>query len=203
MATVALEGTEFSFSVLGADTTREGFWARTKLTVKNEFVSYQEIGETFSREEIENWIVSAFRLLAGGYYSNQSLSFERAGVSVDFCPHAPGDKNCSRQERRSHDCVMQVHLLMRSSDKKRLLGGVYSLLLHKKQLQEFALALKEEYEKAFASYEPKTGKYLFVGVSPKGYMGCNYWYLDQTKSTKPGDYVWVRPRDKTYIFNRI
>ena len=36
---------------------------------------------------------------------------------------------------------------------------------------------------------PKT--YLFVGVSPRGYRGCNYWYIDEGKKTLPGDYVWA------------
>ncbi len=192
MATFTLEGTELSFSVLGTDASKGGFWAKTEIVIKNEYISYREIGETISREEIENWITSASRLLAGGYSSNYHLAFERAGLSVDFSPYAPGDKKCSREERRAHNCTMVIHFLMRSSDKKRLLGGVYSLLLHRKQVKEFALALKSEYEKAFARYEPKTGKYLLVGVSPKGYKGCCYWYLDVTKTTKAGDYVWVR-----------
>ena len=192
MATFNVEGTEFSFSVLDTDASKSGFWAKTEIVLKNEYISYREIGKTFSREEIEDWIVSAFRLFAGGYVWDYTLSFARAGVRVDFCPYAPGDRKCSREERRAHDCAMAIHVLMRSSDKKRLLGGVYSLTLHKKQAQAFALALKEEYEKAFARYEPKTGKYLLVGVSPKGYKGCNYWYVDESKTTKAGDYVWVR-----------
>ena len=192
MAALTLQGTEFSFSVLGADASKNGFWAKTETTLKNEYISYREIGETFSKDEIESWIVSAFRLLAGGFVSEYTLAFEKAGLTVDFYPYAAGNKECSREDRRLHDCVMSVHFLMRSSDKKRLLGGVYSLILHRKQIEAFAIALKAEYEKAFAPYEAKTGKYLFVGVSPKGCKGCSYWYLDESKSTKVGDYVWVR-----------
>ena len=33
--------------------------------------------------------------------------------------------------------------------------------------------------------------YLFVGVSPRGYRGCNYWYIDEEKQTLAGNYVWV------------
>ena len=36
------------------------------------------------------------------------------------------------------------------------------------------------------------GKYAFAGVSPLGAEGCNYWYLDESKALKKGDYVWVR-----------
>lgn len=35
-------------------------------------------------------------------------------------------------------------------------------------------------------------KYLFVGVSPKPFYGCNYWYIDESFSVKPKTYVWVR-----------
>lgn len=34
--------------------------------------------------------------------------------------------------------------------------------------------------------------YCFVGVSPKGYLGCNYWYLDEEGKSVPHAYVWVR-----------
>ena len=35
-------------------------------------------------------------------------------------------------------------------------------------------------------------KILFVGVSPKPYYGCNYWYIDESGLTKPKTYVWVK-----------
>ena len=35
-------------------------------------------------------------------------------------------------------------------------------------------------------------KILFVGVSPKPYYGCNYWYVDESGLTKPKTYVWVK-----------
>lgn len=36
------------------------------------------------------------------------------------------------------------------------------------------------------------GKVLYVGVSPKPYYGCNYWYVDELGKTKPKTYVWVK-----------
>ena len=33
---------------------------------------------------------------------------------------------------------------------------------------------------------------LYVGVSPKPYYGCNYWYVDESGLTKPKTYVWVK-----------
>ncbi|MBQ8885681.1 MAG: SWIM zinc finger family protein [Clostridia bacterium] len=33
--------------------------------------------------------------------------------------------------------------------------------------------------------------YLYVGVSPKGQYGCNYWYIDEEKQTQANTYVWV------------
>ena len=33
--------------------------------------------------------------------------------------------------------------------------------------------------------------YLYVGVSPKGQYGCNYWYIDEEKQTQENTYVWV------------
>ena len=35
-------------------------------------------------------------------------------------------------------------------------------------------------------------KVLFVGVSPKPYCGCNYWYLDESGETMPHTFVYVK-----------
>lgn len=35
-------------------------------------------------------------------------------------------------------------------------------------------------------------KWLFVGVSPYPYRGKSYWYVDESGTTQPRTYVWVR-----------
>lgn len=35
-------------------------------------------------------------------------------------------------------------------------------------------------------------KILYVGVSPKPYYGCNYWYVDESGKTQAKTYVWAR-----------
>lgn len=35
-------------------------------------------------------------------------------------------------------------------------------------------------------------KILYVGVSPKPYYGCNYFYVDESGLTKPKTFVWVK-----------
>ncbi|MBQ8309170.1 MAG: hypothetical protein IJX96_04980 [Clostridia bacterium] len=192
MPTIDLQRTKFKFSVLPPKLFSRGHWVRTEISVDNEYVKYTEIGENVLRTELEEWIFAMFRLLAGAYAKEYSLSFERAGLAVDFYPHMVNGEEVSREERRRNDCVMVIRMLMRSSDKKRLLGGVYSFLLHREDIQTFASALREEFDAAFAKFERNKGKYLFIGVSPKGYKGCNYWYLDPTKTVKKGDHVWVR-----------
>ncbi len=191
MPKINLQGTEFEFSVLPLKLFSNGFWARTKISIKNEFVSYSETGEMISRDELEKWIFSMFRLLAGAYGQERSLGFEKAGFAVDLYPFMKEGLETTRTERRENDCVMVVRLLMRSSDKKTLLGGVYSLLFHRQEIEEFALALRKEFDAVFEKFVRGRGKHLFVGVSPFGFSGCNYWYLDETDTVKQGDYVWV------------
>ena len=191
MAKIDVMGTEFTFSILPLKIFSRGFWARTELSVKNAYLSYQDTSETITREELENWIFSMFRLLAGAYGEECSIMFERAGFSVDFYPYTENGEKVSREKRRQNDCVMAIRLLMRAAGKKEFLGGVYTLLLHRKDIELFALQMKEEYEKIFAQRIHGRGKYLFVGVSPLGYKGCNYWYFDPTGQTAAGDYVWV------------
>ena len=191
MATLQVQGTEFTFSVLETD-SKHGFWANTETEIKNEYIHYREVGKNLSRDELEEWIFCMFRLLAGAYGKEYSLSFERAGLAIDLYPHTKKGEEVSREERRSNDCVMAIRLLMKSKNKKQFLGGVYTLLLHRKEMERFAVALQEEFKRAFERFESKQGKYLFVGVSPKGYKGCNYWYLDESKRVQAGDFVWVR-----------
>ena len=35
-------------------------------------------------------------------------------------------------------------------------------------------------------------KVLYVGVSPKPYYGCNYWYVDLSGTATPKTFVWGR-----------
>ena len=192
MAMIEREGTRFSINVLPLKLLSKGIWARTEIIIENEYVQYKDLGEYILREELDQWIVAMFRLLAGGYASEYSLAFEKAGIAVDLYPYTEEGGEASRQARRENDCIMAIRLLMRSKDKKRLLGGVYSLLLHREDIEKFALELREEYDSVFEKLGKGKGRYLFIGVSPRGYHGCNYWYLDPTKSVQPGDYVWVR-----------
>lgn len=191
-ATFTVEGTRFSIAILPLKLLSKGMWAKTEISIENEWLHYKDVGEYISREELDQWIVAMFRLLAGGYATEYSLSFEKAGIAVDFYPYTKNGEEASRQERRDNDCVMAIRLLMRSKDKKRLLGGVYSLLLHRDDIEKFATELRKAYDEVFEKFKRGKGEYLFVGVSPRGYHGCNYWYLDPTNTVQAGDYVWVR-----------
>ncbi len=190
MACLELQGTKLTFSILPYE-DKDGYWAKTQIAVENEYVSYRMIDELFTFEELETLIFSMHRLLAGAYAKECNLSFEKAGIAVDLYAHTENGKELSREERRQKDCFMLFRTLLKSSDKRSFLGGVYTFILHRKEIEKLATALKTELDKAFVR-NTQTGKYLFVGVSPKGYKGCNYWYLDTSKTVKSGEYVWVR-----------
>ena len=48
------------------------------------------------------------------------------------------------------------------------------------------------YGKRLEDAQEKQEEYLFVGVSPQGRYGFNYWYIDETKKTKARSFVWVK-----------
>lgn len=192
MAVIEIQGTKFTFSILQLKLFSNGHFARTEIKIENEFIHYEDKTERFMRTDIERWIFGMFRLIAGAYGKDYHLSFEGCGFSVDLCPYRKNGLEATRTERRQNDCLMSVQMLFHSSKNKQLLGGVYSLLLHRKDIERFAVALQKEYHNAFAKTRPSKGKYLYVGVSPQGYQGCNYWYLDESKQVKAGDYVWVK-----------
>ena len=190
MALIDLQGTSFSFSFqLPKFSLRENR-AKVEVAVKNEWVSYKQIEKHISPDRIEEWIFCMFRLLAGAYKREYNLSFEEAGLAFDFYPYTKDGNEVSREERRKGDCVMAIRMLMRSSNGK-FLNGVYTLLLHRAEIEEFAKSLRKEYDKTFVKRVHGKGEYLFVGVSPLGYEGCNYWYFDPSGETKQGDYIWV------------
>ena len=186
-----VRGTTFDVSVLPVRGFLRSARAKTEIVVKNEFVNYREVGRTMLKDELENWITAMFRLLAGAYGKPYSLSFDGAGFAVDLVPYTENGGEVSRQKRRENDCVMSISLLMRTRNRKKLLGGVYTVALHRKEIECLATKLKNEYETSYAGFRKKRGKYLFAGVSPLGYVGCEYFYLDPSKSVAAGDYVWV------------
>ena len=192
MATINLQGTEFVFRLLPVRLFSSGYWARTEISVKNEYVDYRQVQESIPREEMESFLFSMFRLLAGAYPKEKSISFERAGLAIDLYPYTKDGEEASREERRQNDCVMAVRLMMHSNAAGKFLDGVYSILLHQKDIEIFARDLRKEFDEVFRKFVHGRGKYLFAGVSPQGYTGCNYWYLDSSKSVKAGDYVWVK-----------
>ncbi len=191
MATVELQGTSVSVKLLPLGVFSDGYWAKTEISLKNEYIEYRKVYKDIARDEIEDWIFAAYRLLAGAYGREYTLDLERAGISVTFCTtYAEGVKE-TREERRKSDCLMLLRFVMRSSDDKRFLDGVYTLVLHREDIKKFADKLRAEFDEVFARFVRGRGKYRFVGVSPLGYAGCNYWYLDDGKDVQAGDYVWV------------
>lgn len=190
MAEMNLQGTKFSFTLLPLRIFHGEEWARAEISVENDHIAYKCVEKGISSAQLEEWIFCMFRLLAGAYKKEYSLSFESAGFAVDFYAYTEEGNEVSREERRKRDCVMAVRVLMRSK-KGEFLGGVYSLLFHRKDIERFAKALREEYDKIFIKRVHGIGKYLFVGVSPLGYSGCNYWYFDASGEAKKGDYVWA------------
>lgn len=190
MATIDVQGTKFSFSLLPLKMLSSGRYARARLEIQNEYVRYDYTMENILREDLEEWIFCMFRLLAGAYGREYNLSFEKTGMRVDLYAHTENGMEVSRQERRKHDCMMLIHFALQSV-KGAFLGGTQSFIFHRKEIEEFATALREEFYQVFEKYARGKGKYLFVGVSPLGYKGCNYWYFDKSGKTKAGDHVWV------------
>ena len=147
MATINLQGTEFVFRLLPVRLFSSGYWARTEISVKNEYVDYRQVQESIPREEMESFLFSMFRLLAGAYPKEKSISFERAGLAIDLYPYTKDGEEASREERRQNDCVMAVRLMMHSNAAGKFLDGVYSILLHRKDIEIFARDLRKEFEK--------------------------------------------------------
>ncbi len=164
----------------------------TRIAVENEYLAYEDEGEWIDFEELDAFLTAASRLLAGGYPKEYSLTLERAGIAADFYAYTEDGKPVSRTERREKDCVLALRLLMRSKRKKQFLDGVYTLLLHRKEIEALVAGLRAELSEKGVQRIPGRGKYRFAGVSPLGYTGCAYLYYDEKGEVNAGDYAWVR-----------
>ncbi len=193
MPTIELQGTVFGCEILAPKqgVFGEKGWTRLRVTLKNGYLDYQDVSRKLLLQDVEEWIFAMRRLLAGAYTKEYSLMFEGSGLAVDLYP-SENSANESREERRNADCVMAVRILMRSADQRSYLGGVYTLLFHRKEIELFSRQLGKEFHCAHANYIKGKGKLAFAGVSPLGYGGCCYWYLCDIDGVTPGDYVWVR-----------
>lgn len=192
MATIDLQGTKFIFCCIPWKLFSSAGWANVQVGVENAHVNYLDGERKLLIEDLENWIFAMHRLLAGAYKSEYNLTFENAGIAVDFYPYCVDGEEPTREQLRQNDCVMAVRLLMRSADKHSFLGGVYTVLMHRQDIKSFAANLLKEFEKCYPKRVHGRGKFVFAGVSPFGFEGCNYWYLDNLSAAEAGGYVWVR-----------
>ncbi len=191
MATVKLQGTKFTLTLLPPK-QGEREWATTLLALENEYISYRDEGKYASVVAMEELIIAFSRLLAGVYEREHTVALDRMGLAVDAYAYTEKGKPVSRELRREKDCVAAIRLLMRSKDKRAFLEGVHTLLLHREQIETLVDGLQTEFNAHYASLLVGEEKYRFVGVSPRGYRGCNYLYYDESGTVDAGDYVWVR-----------
>lgn len=192
MATVTVQGTSFTFVLQEKPKHWDGYTLTVNMAVENEFIHYQRVCRC-NFDDIEEMLFCMFRLLAGGYRKEYVLRVEGTNAIVNFNPDIEaGVTELTRTYLRSRNCKAVFNLLFFSAKAKNTLGGVYTIIIPKNALKLFALRLQEEYKPYAEELSKQRGKYMFVGVSPQGYKGCNYWYLDTQKKTKPNTFVWVK-----------
>ena len=198
MATVVLNSTRLTCEILTNNAFDAEPHIRLRIALKNAYLDYVDDNRRVEPAEMEEWIFSMRRLLAGAYGKERSLTFENAGFAVDLYPHTVDGKEVSREERRKNDCLMAVRMLMRSEDEKSFLGGVYTLLLHREEIDAFSQELRKELDERYSSFTKGEGPLMYAGVSPLGCSGCCYWYFDEAGTRdercalQKGDYVWVK-----------
>jgi hypothetical protein len=191
MAVFEQKGTTFTFSIVPPEGVWDKHWIRTKISIKNPFINYEEIGERLNVDEMNEWLCLIARFLAGAFPKTSEFVTEKLGLAADFYPYSKDNRELTRAECRSVDCVMALRLLFKDLDGK-FLSGIYTLLLHRAELSKLLAEFTEDLARYYPVPPTAKGKYLFVAVSPLGYLGCKYWYFDPTSTVNKGEYVWVR-----------
>ncbi len=192
MATVNIHGTEFTFAVAEKPKRWDGYSVYVQLTVENEFIHYHS-ERRCDLGDVEGIVYGIYRLLAGGYRHTHEVPLPNMDAVLLFNPDVEtGVEDPTREYLRSRDCKLVWNMLFHSAKEKNTLGGVYVLMIAREALSPFVKALEAELEPYTKECAKRKGKYLFVAVSPQGYKGCHYWYLDPKKKTKAGTFVWVK-----------
>ena len=191
MPTIEIDGTKFTFTVLAVNPRSSGYQARVAIGIENGAVRYRRESCEICAREIEEWLVSAARLLAGGYQEIKTVNTESGELAVSLISDNRLGERLSREQLRERDCMMLVNVRLYAQERGGYYGGVYTIEFHREQIEEFVRGLRKEYDAVYAPKKRKHGKYLFAGVSPLGYEGCRYWYFDPDKKVRAGDYVWA------------
>lgn len=116
-----------------------------------------------SYREIDRFLISMRRFLAIAYTDAYQMSV--AGVVADFRPN-------------NKEIVFQFDGL--------------PVQIREREIDIISRELRSELDLLIPNNGNAKGKYRFVGVSPRGYRGCYYWYLDCMDQIQPGEYVWVK-----------
>ncbi|MBE7068218.1 MAG: hypothetical protein E7381_02845 [Clostridiales bacterium] len=208
-----LNGTEVEFSILSSS-GRD--WVDIRFLVTTDNIRFEKAGAYLTRNELEKFLSVTDFLLKGKIVRKYSLTWKKLGLRIVFVPNA--EIGLMRPEEREHaTCQMQFEIFTRNKDTglwnatsvvvrlarveiEKLLDGL---------LQEYTVAVGKPQEKDKFSYfhnketeeqpliaetgtaQSDDGAYLYVGVSPRGCVGCNYWYVDEEKRTQANTYVWV------------
>ena len=192
MASVTVRGTTFSFSPKKKPLLWDGYFLNVSISVENEFIHYKNTKNRCAFDEVERLYFSLHRLIAGGYRTEPCFRIEGAYMSIAIDPGVENAEHCSREQLRSADYTVTISMVMHSPKAETSMGGAYTIVLHREDIIAFANGLQEDLAEYEVALSKRHGKYLFVGVSPQGYKGCNYWYFDPTNKTELHTFVWVK-----------
>ena len=101
MPKINLQGTEFEFSILPFRLLADRYWVRAKISIKNEYVNYVMESEEITCYEMEKWLFSAFRLLAGAYEKPRSVAFEKSKIFMKS--HNASNADLHQKVKLSHN----------------------------------------------------------------------------------------------------
>lgn len=144
-------GTEFEFSVLPLGEDSDGYWANTRLTVRNQSVHAEACGEYFICDELKKLISLIGLLLKGKFSKTYDFSPTELGVYIALEP------------RGGTDCRMSFEFLIREEETHAWGNTSVLLRLNRPDIEKLYDGLKEEYDAAFPKIRGRTAlPYLLV-----------------------------------------
>ena len=208
-----LNGTEVEFSILSSS-GRD--WVDIRFLVTTDNIRFEKAGAYLTRNELEKFLSVTDFLLKGKIVRKYSLNWKKLGLKIVFVPNAEIGLMCP-EERELATCQMQFEIFTRNKDTGLWNATSVVVRLARVEIEKLLDGLLQEYIVAFGKPQEKDkfsyfhnketeeqpliaetgtaqsdeGAYLYVGVSPRGSVGCNYWYVDEEKRTQANTYVWV------------
>ena len=184
MPILKIDDTEFELTVAKYEIEREYDWSEIRITVKNQYMGYNDYGELLQKADVDEIIKTLNDLIYDKTTDEQELSFIEPDLTMRLYPahlNVSGNGCWHRTGHSTSDCFLDITIHFRDT-KGVYIGEEWTITLNRTEIMKLLDGLEIESGKR---KEPRETVGL-VGVSFIGDWEDIHWYRYE------GDALWSR-----------